>query len=75
MRPGSTALMASTVATVLPPGWRFTESVMERSPLVQLAVLTDSTLSSTVATSESRTGLPLGAIATTKFAKAAALLS
>src|SRR3990172_6732876 len=47
---------------------------MARSPLAQLAVLTDSTLSSTAATSESRTGLPPGAVATIRLANAAALL-
>ena len=54
-----TALIASTVATVLAPGWRCTESVIARSPFTQLAVLTDSTLSSTCATSDSLTGFPL----------------
>ena len=75
MSPGMAALIASTVATVLAPGWRCTESVMARSPLAQLAVLVDSTLSSTVATSESRTGLPPGAVATIRSANAAAFLS
>ncbi len=57
---GTAARIASTVATVLASGWRRTESVIERSPLAQLAVFSDSTLSSTSATSCSRTVCPPG---------------
>ncbi len=62
---GSSALMrgmawrtASTTATVLASGWRSTCRLILRSPLTQLPVLMFSTLSSTVATSERRTGCP-----------------
>jgi hypothetical protein len=43
----------------LAPGWRSTASVIELSPLKLAEVLTVSKLSSTCATSRSRTGLPL----------------
>ena len=55
---GRAARTASTTRTVLAPGWRCTARVMEFSPFSVAQVLTVSTLSSTVATSFSRTGLP-----------------
>ncbi len=73
--PGTAALIASTVATVLASGWRCTCSVMERSPFAQLAVFTDSTLSSTSATSASRTALPPGRVAMMMGANSAACVS
>ncbi len=72
--PGMAALIASTVATVLASGWRWMESVMARSPLAQLAVLIDSTLSSTSATSSSRTVWPPGSVATMRRANSAAFV-
>ncbi len=66
--PGTAALMASTVATVLASGWRRTSRVIERSPFTQLAVLVDSTLSSTSATSERRTAAPPGSVAMMSWA-------
>ena len=57
-KPGSAALTASTTATVLASGWRRMDSVIEVSPLKVAEVLTCSKLSSTVATSRRRTGLP-----------------
>ena len=73
--PGMAALIASTVATVLAPGWRCTDIVMARSPLAQLAVLTDSTLSSTAATSLKRTGRAPAVVETIRSANAAAFFS
>ncbi len=55
---GRPARTRSTTATVLAPGWRSTASVIEFSPLNVAQVLSVSTLSVTLATSFSRTGLP-----------------
>ncbi|MNL19045.1 hypothetical protein D3C87_1402250 [compost metagenome] len=74
IRRGRAALMASTTATVLASGWRSTASTMERSLLSQLPVLRVSTLSSTSATSESRTTAPLGWLATMMLRNASALV-
>ena len=49
----------STTATVLASGWRWIASTTERLPLNQLAILSFSTLSMTLATSSSLTGAPL----------------
>ncbi len=71
---GIAARISSTVATVFASGWRCTESVMARSPLVQAAVFTDSTLSSTSATSCRRTTCPPGSVATMSGANSAAFV-
>ena len=71
---GSIARTESTTCTVFAFGWRCTASVIERSPLYQLAVFTDSKLSCTSATSRSRTGAPLR-VATTMFANSRAFTS
>ena len=65
-------MIASTVATVLASGWRWIESVMERSLLTQLAVLRFSTLSSTSATSSRRVVFPAAEFAMMIFANSAA---
>jgi len=67
--------MESMAATVLAPGCRWMKSAIEGSPFDQLAVFTDSTLSSTSATSSSRTTLPLGRFATMIGRKSAARVS
>ena len=56
---GSSARIASAMATVLLPGWRCTASTIERVPLYQLASRSLATLSLTSATSPRRTGEPL----------------
>ncbi len=62
---GSLALTASTTATVLASGCRWMASTMARSLLNQLAILSFSTLSTTLAISLSFTGAPLRHAATT----------
>src|SRR5262249_16806809 len=57
----------STTSTVLAPGWRWTARVTEGLSLYQLATLSFSTLSMTVATSCSLTGAPLGQVTTTSL--------
>ena len=52
---GSSALMRSTVSMMFAPGWRRTMISTERTPLVQPATRRLLTLSSTFATSPSRT--------------------
>src|SRR5258705_382398 len=75
MSAGMAARMASTVATVFASGWRRTSSVIERSSFAQLAVFTDSTLSSTSATSLNRVVLPPGCCAMMSCANSAARVS
>ena len=58
-RLGSSARTASTTRTVFAPGWRLTAKVMLFSPFSVAQVFSDSRLSSTCATSFSRTALPL----------------
>ena len=55
---GSSAFTASTTATVFVPGWRWMASVIPRSPLNQLAILSFSTQSIARPTSRTRTGMP-----------------
>ena len=56
---GSRFLMASTVAITLAPGWRCTLSTMAGCRLAHAPSFTFSALSTTWATSFSRTGAPL----------------
>ena len=56
---GSLALTESTTSTVLASGWRWIASTTARSLLNQLATLSFSTLSMTLAISLSLTGAPL----------------
>ncbi|MNK57936.1 hypothetical protein D3C87_770020 [compost metagenome] len=74
LKRGMSARTASTTCTVLALGWRCTASEIESCPLKLLAVLTDSKLSSSVATSSSRTGAPLRC-AMISLAKSAAFMS
>ena len=62
---GSLALTESTTSTVLASGCRWIASTTARSLLNQLATLSFSTLSMTLAISLSRTGAPLRQAATT----------
>ena len=55
---GRSAFTASTTATVFVPGWRWIASVIPRSPLNQLAILSFSTESIARPTSRTRTGIP-----------------
>ncbi len=56
---GSCVLMASTVRMTLAPGWRWTLTMIAGVMPAQAASRTFSALSTTWATSESRTGAPL----------------
>ena len=62
---GSRAFTESTTSTVLASGWRWIASTTARSSLNQLATLSFSTLSMTLAISFSLTGAPLRQAATT----------
>ena len=73
LKPGKSLRTASTTCTVFASGWRCTSKVIERSPLKLPAVLVDWKLSSTSATSFSRTGWPLR-VATMSSAKSAAFI-
>ncbi len=73
-KPGMAAFTASTTRTVLASGWRSTARVIEVSPLRLACVLTVSKLSSTAATSRSRTVWPLR-LETIRSANSAALRS
>ena len=57
-RAGNAARMESTTCTVLAPGWRCTARVIEGSPFRVAQLRSVSRLSSTLATSRRRTGLP-----------------
>ena len=73
-RSGKAARIESTTRTVLAPGWRCTARVMEGSPFRVAQLLRVSRLSSTVATSRRRTGLP-PLVLTMRSANSAALRS
>ena len=62
---GSFDLTRSTTSTVLASGWRWIASTTARWPLYQLATLSFSTPSMTLAISQSLTGAPLRQAATT----------
>src|SRR5215468_4279621 len=55
---GRSRLMRSTTAMMLAPGWRWMFTITAGLSFIQAAILTFSTPSMTVATSESRTGAP-----------------
>ncbi len=59
VRPGSWALMASTVLMTLAPGWRWTLRMIAGVSPAQAPSLTFSALSTTLATSDRRTAAPL----------------
>ena len=56
---GSSAFMLSTTAMTLAPGWRWTFTITACVAFIQAAIRLFSWPSSTVATSDSRTGAPL----------------